>query len=390
MSTIICETSSLASVLEHVGTASWSFPLSPRVDRPVHTSEEPKPSFDELLDHLPYMAWSTNAEGTRLHYNQRWRDFTGHSATDEYGAMWAQGIHPEDFQTCFHQYWQSVRTRTEFEVEYRRKHAEGEYRWIVDRATPRFDRDGRFRGFLGCSLDVTERKRTEESVRELSGRLINAQEEERARIARELHDNICQRITMLCIDLELIKKSVKPEEAKLQSKLERLCKTTGDLAQGVRHLSHQLHSAMLDHVGLVPAARDLCSRIGEQHGIKINVQCGEVPHDLPKDVSLGLFRVLQECLNNIVKHSGADRASIQIEATGHTLRLSISDSGVGFNSGTHKPGLGLTSVRERVRLLGGHLDIVSRLMAGTIITAEVPMAGAAVSPTGKEKSQLDA
>jgi len=215
-------------------------------------------------------------------------------------------------------------------------------------------------------------KRSQQAVRDLGGKLIRAQEEERSRIARELHDDISQRLALLTIDLRRLQGiGGKVLEAEVSS----LCRKVDELAGDIHSLSHRLHSTKLDHLGLVAALRSLCHEFSKQSPINIEFRCVELPTGLDREISLSLFRVAQEALTNVVKHSDASNGWVDLECSGSHLRLRISDNGVGFESGLigSKEGLGLLSMRERMQFLGGRLTISSQPSAGAQVEACLPL-----------------
>jgi len=227
-------------------------------------------------------------------------------------------------------------------------------------------------------MDITERKQAERELRELSGHLIAAQEEERARIARELHDDLSQRLALLAVELQTLN-TFTTEVAAAES-LEGLVQRIKEISEDVHSLSHRLHPALLDRVGLVPALRKLCKELQAQSGIKLTFACGDVPDSLAENVSVSLFRVAQEGLANVVKHSGAPAASVELTASHSQIRLRVADYGRGFEqSSNHRPGLGLLSMRERVHLIGGELTVRSQPSKGTVIQAEIPLPSATAS-----------
>jgi PAS domain S-box-containing protein len=229
-----------------------------------------------------------------------------------------------------------------------------------------------------CALvaadDITVCQQAEEERLQLIQRLINAQEVERTRVARELHDNIGQSLALFCMDLEATRLALKLP-ADRDERLKRLCGRIKDLGHVVGNLSHQLHSAELEWLGLAAAIRGLCREFSEQHNIKAECVCTSIPDNLNADVSLGLFRVTQEALHNIAKHSQARSIAVEIHRSHNALTLSISDDGIGFpaNKSLRKRGLGLTSMHERMLLAGGTLTITSKPGAGTRIEAIVPI-----------------
>jgi signal transduction histidine kinase len=207
----------------------------------------------------------------------------------------------------------------------------------------------------------------------LSGRLIHAQEEERARIARDLHDDFSQSLALQCIDLEQLLKKLPELEVEERVRLLKMLKRTKQMTSDIRALSHQLHSSKLELVGLVPAVSGLCKEISEKIRVHFT-ECG-FPHNIPKEVALCLFRVTQEALGNVVKHSQAKSAHVELGGNANGVSLRISDDGKGFE--TDGPfrgaGIGLVGMTERLRLVRGRFLIKSELMRGTEILAEVPL-----------------
>jgi PAS domain S-box-containing protein len=318
------------------------------------------------------MVWISGQDNLFAYFNRPWLEFTGRSLEEEVGMGWTKGIHPEDVESCLASYAAAFENLKPCRIEYRHRRFDGQYRWLLDQCMPRYE-EGELRGFIGYRIDGNQRKAGEEAVRELSGQLINAQENERARIARDLHDNLGQRVAMLSIDIELLKQGIPRSEVAVREQLDSIYHHTAELSRDIRRLSHQLHSAMLDHVGLLAATQELCQQVSQQHGIAVELKDHNVPGGIPGNISLCLFRVLQESLNNIVKHSGAKAARVELLGCENVLTLHISDSGKGFDPGSHVPGLGLISMKERLRLVGGKFSLQSAPSAGTEITVQVPL-----------------
>jgi len=233
-----------------------------------------------------------------------------------------------------------------------------------------------------CALvvaeDITMRQEAEEARMDLAQRLINAQEAECTRVARELHDHIGQSLALFTMELERMRLNLTGISADNEAKLGRLCGKLKDLGRVVGNLSHQLHSSELELLGLAVAVRALCREFSEHYFVKAELRCSGVPDNLPAEVSLCLFRVMQEAMHNVAKHSQASKIDVEMNGTPHSLHLSISDNGVGFTpkAPNAKPGLGLTSMRERLHLIGGKFTIVSKPGSGTRIEATVPLAKA--------------
>ena len=210
----------------------------------------------------------------------------------------------------------------------------------------------------------------EEALSELSRKLIESQEQERARIGRELHDDINQRLGMLSLELEQLQEN--PSDVRLRVK--ELRRQMAEVSNDIQALSHDLHSSKLEYLGVVPGMKSWCKDFAERQGMEISFK-NDVPSALPLEIGLSLFRVLQEALHNVIKHSGVRRVEIELWEDSSQTHLIVSDSGIGFNveAALQGKGLGLTSMRERVRLVSGTITIESKPMVGTIIHVRVPL-----------------
>lgn len=220
-------------------------------------------------------------------------------------------------------------------------------------------------------------KRLELQSRELNRHLIQAQEEERKSIARELHDDFGQRLAFLKIDLEMAIQEDPSLNTAAPTRLRSILAGIEELSTDVQHLSHSLHSSKLQYLGLRSALKNLCAQLEKQHCITIHPQTGDPGEDVSKEVELCFYRVAQEALHNIAKHSSADRAEIKLSSDGSFLRMEISDNGKGFDPTKPSQGLGLASMRERLSIVGGNLQIRSIPGHGTVLLVQAPLAGRA-------------
>jgi PAS domain S-box-containing protein len=228
--------------------------------------------------------------------------------------------------------------------------------------------------------DISERIRIHETIREreklrsIADGLLRGQEDERRRLARELHDDVNQRIAMMSVELGMLARS--PDvPMSLQAELDRLRGQTTQLSELVRGISHNLHPAELEHLGLISALRDLCSQFSELEGIQTEFVVASDLHTIWADASIGLYRLAQEALRNVVKHANAKTAQLTLEELEDGFKLTVTDEGEGFSVVSSKGGLGLISMEERLELLGGRLDIRSAPGEGTTVIAFVPRVG---------------
>jgi PAS domain S-box-containing protein len=222
--------------------------------------------------------------------------------------------------------------------------------------------------------DITERRHAEEALAGVGRRLIEAQEEERSWIARELHDDVNQRIVLLSLDLERWDQQPPDSAVQFQDHIRLARQRLLDLAKDIQALSHRLHSSKLEYLGIVAAARSFCQELTDQKKVEIDFSNTNIPDGVPKEISLCIFRVLQEALQNAVKHSGVRQFAVELQGTAGGIQLTVSDLGVGFDphAAVSGHGLGLISMRERLRLVGGQISIESQPGRGTTIHARVP------------------
>jgi PAS domain S-box-containing protein len=243
---------------------------------------------------------------------------------------------------------------------------------------PVFDETGRCTHLLGDVHDVTD-------LKGMSRKLIEAQEQERSRIARELHDDINQRLALLSVEIQQVRKVSPITYGELRSRMDELGKRTSEISAVVQSLSHELHSSRLEYLGLVSAMKGFCKEFGDKHKVEIDFSNEGIPSGIPPEISLCLFRIMQEGLQNALKHSGVKFFEVELHGSPAEIRLTVRDSGVGYEPELAKdtPGLGLMSMRERVRLVKGTISITSKPQSGTEINVRVPLQAGAQREQGK-------
>jgi PAS domain S-box-containing protein len=351
-----------------------------RAERTLRESDE---RFRRMIDHAPVMLWTGRTDATLDFLNHTCAEFTGLPIEKLLNDGWLDAVHPEDLDYCLGIYVPAMEARTPFLMEYRVRRADDTYRWLLASGVPKYEPDGSFAGFIGCDVDITERRTAEEVLREsraaletshreiqqLAGRLITAHEDEHRRLARELHDDLTQRLARLAIDAGRMENAANaPVGARpLREGLVRL-------SEDVHALSYRLHPAVLDDLGLVEALKAECDRVARHGELRVDVKASDVPQALPAEAALCLFRIAQEALSNAARHAHASAVTVLLSPNGRGLRLAVSDDGSGFDPGGARDhaSLGLASMRERVRLLRGELDIESSPGRGTTVVAWVP------------------
>ncbi len=327
-----------------------------------------------LLESTRAIPWEASAKTWQFTYvGPQALELLGYPIEQWYEKdFWPRHIHPDDRKFAIEFCLESSARVKDYEFDYRMITSSGNTVWLHDvvsvgsvNGTPET-----LRGFM---IDITERKLAQERLRDLSGRLIHAQEEERRRIARELHDDVSQRLALLSMELDQLSQSGE-SAAQLVERMQALRMRIHELSSDLHRISYELHPAKLEHLGLVAAVRSFCKELSRQQGIGIQFIDREVPREIPQDVALCLFRIVQESLRNAVKHSGAQEARAELSGSPDAIRLQISDAGIGFDpKDAKRKGLGLVSMEERLRLVGGEITIHSRPSQGTRIDVRVPL-----------------
>ena len=287
-------------------------------------------------------------------------------------AEFLQKIHPDDRKRVQSAIAEAESNGNEYHIEYRVLLDDGQLRWMESRGQAEVS-DGEIKMLRGASVDVTKRKDAEEAVHDLSRKLINAQEKERARLARELHDDLSQSLALLSIRLgELRRQSGDP--AFVRSQIDHLASEITGISADVHRISHELHPAKLKQLGLESALRGFCRELESAYPINLTFSAENLPRVLPDDVSLCLYRICQESLQNVVKHSGAESAKVTAKGENGEIVLTISDNGCGFdfNTAKTKESLGLISINERIRAIKGNVEISSTIGAGSRIEVRAP------------------
>ena len=237
---------------------------------------------------------------------------------------------------------------------------------------------------------ISDSRRTQASLRHVSGRLIAAQEQERARIGRDLHDDIAQQLALVAAEVQQFQSQAPESVPALDGRSTDLHEKIVQISHSVHTLSRELHASRLSYIGLVATAKGLCKEASERYNLEIDFKHDSFPSTMPSESSLCLFRILQEALHNAVKHSGAQRVDVQLRKTPNEIHLIVSDKGRGFDPETaiKQGGLGLTSMQERLRLVQGDLSIISEHNCGTTIHARVPFSAEDTPPARDDSASI--
>ena len=395
--------------------------------------QQAKNKYENLIKNIPDVIYSTlpDESGTTTFISERWRDWTGYDPGDFYKdrETWPKCIHPKDRDNAVQAFISAIEEKRGYEFEYRVVHRKtGQVRNLRDCGIPVLNKKGEITKFDGIVTDITERKRADEAlrqahdqlerrvqertkelaetnttlrteiterkraeealqesqtalrlsiqeIRELAGKLLFAQEEERRRLARELHDDFTQRLAVLAIDVGRLEQQLQSTPEPVSKKLHEMKGRIVRLSEDIHKIARQLHPSILEDLGLADAIESECTRFSEQEKIQVNFKREDFPERLPKDVSLCIYRIAQEGLRNVAKHAHAKKVRIRLRRTNGSLVLSIRDTGVGFDTAglEGKQGLGLASMEERVRLIRGSLSIYSEPGQGTTIEVRAPL-----------------
>ena len=351
-----------------------------RVELELAESEK---RFRLVANTAPVMIWMSGPDKRYTYVNQRYLDFTGRPVDAELGDGWAEGVHSDDLAKCMQTYVSAFDRHESFTTEYRLRRKDGDYRWIMNTGVPRINADGFFAGYIGSALDVTSRKFVEEALAGVGGKLIAAQEQERTRVAWELREDINQQLALLSVMLDQFKQNPPQSISETRSQVADFVDQVADVSQDIRALSDRLHSSDLDYLSVVVVMQRFCREFSAQHHVEVHFSYEAIPDDLPREISLCLFRVMETALMNALKHSGVKSFDVSLRESNETIYLSVRDAGVGFDTaeGLKGDGIGLISIRERTRFVNGKVVIHSGPNAGTTIEVQVPLKSGLAQPT---------
>jgi PAS domain S-box-containing protein len=344
-------------------------------ERALRESEQ---RFRMITDASPALVWMSGTDRLCYYFNKVWLDFVARTLEQESGNGWAENVHPEDFDRCLQTYISYFDARRPFEMEYRMRHHTGQYRWILDRGVPRYAPDGKFEGYVGACLDIHDQKEAAEKLRLADDmtRLLKAQDDERRRIARELHDSAGQTLTVLGLSLaQLVERAeiIAPELAQEGKEIEAVVQ---QLHREIRTTSYLLHPPLLDECGLASALNLYVEGLAERSQVAVTLDVASNLGRLPTDMELAIFRLVQECLTNIHRHSGSKTALIRVAREGGSVRTEVQDNGNGIpperlSEIRARGGVGMRGIRDRVRQFHGEMKIESD-GSGTSVIVTIP------------------
>jgi PAS domain S-box-containing protein len=396
----------LHPVRDHQGRIIFLHPSGVDITEIKRTQED----YKTLADNMSQFAWMTDSTGWTLWYNQRWFDYTGTTLEQVQGWGWQRVLHPDHVETVVEKFKRSLETGKVWEDTFSMRGKDGEYRWFLSRAVPIRDAAGKITRWFGTNTDITELRNAQEALRqskefteeqvrartrelelrnaeilqqseqlrELSQRLLQIQEDERRHVARELHDSAGQTLTALGMSLGHVAQLAEKNAPELVADLKETDQFVRQLSQEIRTMSYLLHPPLLDESGLPVALRWYAQGLAERSGLIIDVN---IPDDLgrfPRQMELMMFRLVQECLTNIHRHSGSKTAEITVWREDEEVFLEVQDQGKGIPADrlasiqSQGGGVGIRGMRERIRRFKGRMDIGSN-DSGTRITFRFPV-----------------
>jgi signal transduction histidine kinase len=315
--------------------------------------------------------WVMAADGTLRYSNEQWMQADGGSPEP---CDWTIAFHPEDRARAAAALALAISRREGFSLELRLKGAHGAYQWALCLVNPRLTQQGEIESYVGCCCDVSARRRVEAAFNRIASKLVVAQEAERSRIARELHDDVGQRVALVSSRLQGVLQKTRQASRQVRSTIAAARDGLGEIAVTLHNLSHELHPAKIRLLGLVQTLEALCRDIVEETGVDVRFTADGMLSHIDEETALCVFRVAQEALRNAVKHSGGRIFDVHLSGTASSLTLRIADDGDGFDPlASQSAGIGLVTMRERVELMGGVLTVETALARGTMIEIWVPV-----------------
>jgi PAS domain S-box-containing protein len=406
--TLIQVSLSISPIRDHsgkiVGASNISRDVtdSKRAEAALRESEE---RFRTMASVAPVMIWMSGLDKHCNYFNQRWLEFTGRTLEQEIGNGWAEGVHPDDLPRCLKIYTESFDQRQTFEMDYRLRRADGEFRWISDHGVPRFTPDGTFLGYIGSCIDITERREAEEVIRrsrdeletrvqqrtaqlaraneelraqiherrQLEALVLSISEREQQRIGQDLHDGLCQQLTGIKFRNKLLEQKLAERGVAEAEDAQALEALLNQAVEQARSQARGLNPVRLEADGLTTALEELAGSIAAVFDIKCVCATGKQVLLDDHAVAIHLYRIAQEAITNAIKHGKARTVRLQLaEENGH-VRLTIHDDGIGLRSTASKNGgTGLHIMNYRARTIGAALDVRRSERGGTLVTCSWP------------------
>ena len=330
------------------------------------------------------MVWLGDAAGRRTFFNRQWLEFTDRPESQQAGHGWLKGLSVHDRHRYLEKLRSAAQGRQLLRTEYRLKRSDGQSRLVLEEAQPRLDQKGRMTGFIGVCVDVDDLQGIDEArnetdgLRSVSGRLEQAREEERSRLARELHDELGQVLTSTKLDLMWLCDRVRQPGARpsvsLVNKLQSLAGLVELAIAAVQRITTDLKPAVLDHLGLEAALEWEATKFHARTGIRCRVESRLEDFELDQARATALFRIAQESLTNVARHAHAGAVRLSLRKLKDRIVLDVHDNGRGITEreSRNRRSAGLLGMRERAHLLAGEFWIVGTPGRGTRVTVSIP------------------
>ncbi|MDB5729332.1 MAG: hypothetical protein JWQ00_2537 [Noviherbaspirillum sp.] len=349
---------------------------------------ESEERFRVMADSAPVLIWITTADNCYSWFNRVWLDFTGRPLDLETGSGWMDGVHPEDKQKCLEVHRSAFKARRPFSTEYRLRHSNGNYRHVLANGVPRFSPQGEFVGFIGSCTDISDRKKTEEALqhsRQMLRHLVSYQErvreDERKRIARELHDELGQNLLALRLDVSMLHVRTETSHPRLNRRVTAALEQIDATMRAVRSTINNLRPTVLD-LGLNAAIEWQVQDFRRRSGIVCDLSMDEHDFELDDERATALFRILQESLTNVIRHAQASHVRVELRKNASSILMKVADNGIGLYPDCRRKvnSFGLVGIEERISALGGELVIDSNHEIGTALLISIPLPMAGTNP----------
>ena len=334
-----------------------------KLQRAQEALRETEARFRVTADHAPVLIWMSGEDKLRAWFNRPWLEFTGRTMEQEVGEGWTKGIHPEDLHRCMNAYSTSFDARKRFAIEYRLRRHDGEWRWVFDSGIPLRDASGHFTGYIGSCIDITERRRLEKEVLDIS-------EMQQRRIGQELHDGLGQQLTAI----ELMCESVRtdPElgpKQRIKEQLDRVCQFIQKAIGETRALAQGLAPFKVEANGLESALSDLARNTTAAGRMRCSFHSPPQVELKDNEAATHLYRIAQEAVNNALKHSRGSQITVRLSRQNGFLRLEVKDNGKGLaRTKQADQGMGLNLMKHRAAVMGADLEVQSRPGKGVTVT----------------------
>ncbi|MBN8418726.1 MAG: PAS domain S-box protein [Verrucomicrobia bacterium] len=367
--------------------------------------------FRLIMDSAPVLVWVSDTEKQFIWFNKPWLEFTGRTTEQETGEGWAENVHPDDLERCMTLYASSFEKRVPFEMTYRLRRHDGEYRWLLDKGIPLHGLREEFAGYIGSCVDITEQRQTQnelerrvaerttelleanaeltaqmEERNRLENALLHISEQEQRRLGQDLHDGLCQSLSGLAFMARSLTKTLEAQAlgavAAVAAEAGRLAELLHRSVEHSRDIAKGLHPVVMDAEGLVSALHELAAR--SSGGISCRLRCERMVPITDNGVALHLYRIAQEAVTNALKHSGARSITVSLRLRQNQLSLSVADDGCGMPEVIRAAdGMGVRLMKYRADVIGADFAIGKRKKHGTRMTCLLQMpAGAPSQPSG--------